>query len=527
MVMPKEILHEDVGLEPRLEWGELGPLPELAPDPPDITPDMLPEALRSWIQDAAQRASVHLAFIAVAAIVSAGSVIGRSVGIYPKQRDDWQEAPNIWGAIVAPPSSLKSHAIQEGAQHVRRLAAKAQEEFSEAQANANLDAEVVKLELAQLKAQAKNKKANLDDFKVDMKAKMQELDDLTTIAEKRYIVNDTTMEKAGELLKDNPRGLLYVKDELVGLLKACNKPGNETMRPFLLEAWNGKGSYSFDRIGRGTLHIPAVTLSLLGGIQPGKLRSYITGAVGAGEGADGLLQRFQMLVWFDRAAPWRNVDARPNQEARDKAFEIFEFLDKLGDSDHIQKESDAQHSDIPGVRFEEAAQASFNSWLNTHMIELRGRDLESSPAFQAHLAKYPSMVASLALIFHLIDLAGHRELGNIPKVSQTALELALMWTSYLRLHAEKLYATEINGAVISAHALAERINMGELESGADISKIPQRKWSSLKNKAEVDSAISKLEEVNWVQVVTVRNQGARASRVLLTNPDWIQDKEEQ
>ena len=36
---------------------------------------------------------------------------------------------------------------------------------------------------------------------------------------RRFITSDTTIEKASELMKDNPRGLTILRDELVGL--AC------------------------------------------------------------------------------------------------------------------------------------------------------------------------------------------------------------------------------------------------------------------------------------------------------------------
>jgi hypothetical protein len=38
---------------------------------------------------------------------------------------------------------------------------------------------------------------------------------------RRYKTNDATIEKLGELLADNPRGLLIFRDELIGMLAAC------------------------------------------------------------------------------------------------------------------------------------------------------------------------------------------------------------------------------------------------------------------------------------------------------------------
>jgi putative DNA primase/helicase len=84
----------------------------------------------------------------------------------------------------------------------------------------------------------------------------------------RYMTNDVTIEKLGELLNENPNGIFQVRDELMGLLRGTEKDGHEQDRAFLLEAWNGKGRFTYDRIGRGTIDIDNVCLSLLGGIQP-------------------------------------------------------------------------------------------------------------------------------------------------------------------------------------------------------------------------------------------------------------------
>ena len=88
---------------------------------------------------------------------------------------------------------------------------------------------------------------------------------------RRFKTNDPTVEKLGELLRDNPAGLLYMRDELVGLIASWDKQGREGDRQFFLEAWNGDGTYDTDRIGRGTILIPNLCVTIFGGMQPDKL----------------------------------------------------------------------------------------------------------------------------------------------------------------------------------------------------------------------------------------------------------------
>jgi putative DNA primase/helicase len=48
----------------------------------------------------------------------------------------------------------------------------------------------------------------------------------------RRIVNDTTVEKLGEMMSDNSNGLTCVRDELSGLLSSYDKQGGKETAPF-------------------------------------------------------------------------------------------------------------------------------------------------------------------------------------------------------------------------------------------------------------------------------------------------------
>ena len=54
--------------------------------------------------------------------------------------------------------------------------------------------------------------------------------------ERRYITQDATTAKLGELLHENPQGLLIHRDELSGWLKSFEKSGQENDRHFFWKA---------------------------------------------------------------------------------------------------------------------------------------------------------------------------------------------------------------------------------------------------------------------------------------------------
>ena len=133
---------------------------------------------------------------------------------------------------------------------------------------------------------------------------------------------------------------------------SARQAGREGDREFYLEAWNGTGSYTVDRIGRGTIHIPSLTLSVFGGIQPGKLQALIASAVhGGGSADDGLLQRFQLTVWPDHLPPGWKPTRWPDNEARDRVNTSFESLAAMG-----AETVGATNDDIPYLRFSPGAQ---------------------------------------------------------------------------------------------------------------------------------------------------------------------------
>jgi hypothetical protein len=310
------------------------PLPEVLPPAAPLGPTMVPEPSRGWIVDVSERMQIPPDFASAGAVVVAGSLIGRKLGIHPKRQDDWLVVPNLWGAVVGRPSLMKSPALTEVMKPLARLVAEAYEEYQDAKLSYETDVLVAEATKAALKDELK--RAAKEAVRSGDRSKLEEIAHHSQHAEvpeepllRRYKTEDATVEKISEILLENPRGILVHCDELSGWLRNLDKQGREGDRSFYLEAWNGTGSFDVDRIDRGSLHIPALCLSILGSIQPGPLSSYVYQAAQGEKGDDGLLQRFQLLVWPDAPSTRRNVDRWTNIEAKNRACEVFNRLDEL------------------------------------------------------------------------------------------------------------------------------------------------------------------------------------------------------
>jgi hypothetical protein len=160
--------------------------------------------------------------------------------------------------------------------------------------------EALKDALLKSSKQALQRKSSMNNIDaLSLKEKLMQSKEPAKPIWKRYKTNDATIEKLSELLAQNPRGLLLYRDELVGLLSGWDREGREGDRAYFLEAWNGYGSLTTDRISRGTVHTENVCLSIFGNIQPAKLAHYLDRTI-RGMDNDGLLQRFQLLIYPDQ-----------------------------------------------------------------------------------------------------------------------------------------------------------------------------------------------------------------------------------
>lgn len=498
------------------------PLPDLLPPVPGLPPELIPDGLRGWLTDVAERAQVPVEFVAAPAVVALGGVIGRTVGIYPKRHDNWLVVPNLWGGIIGRPSMIKSHAVGEALKPLRRLAARATEEHEQGSFAIEAQRLAIEAQIDEAKSRLKSAvrenadpagaQADIEGLLAQKKSLEQEL------TERRYFTNDPTVEMVGKLLNENPRGIVVVRDELSGWLRLLDKAGREGDREFYLEAWNGTGSYTYDRIGRGTLHVEALTVSIVGGIQPSKLQPYINNALKGGQGDDGLLQRMQLLVWPDKPSAWRNVDRVPDRDAENRAFEIFQALDVLDPATLV----DEQSGDIPALRFAPEAQELFDEWRGQLEHRLRSAEFKDAPAFEAHLAKYRSLMPSLALIFHLVDVVSNRAEGAVTFDAATfdAARKAAQWCDFLEQHARKVYAPELNVSVSLAHQIMEKIVTGDINDGDTVRDVYRHGWSGLATVEDVGSGLEVLSQHNVIWIDKEQTGGA-PSAVIRVHPDIL------
>lgn len=491
------------------EWPEPKPLPNGLAPVETFSSEFMPDALAQWVDDIANRLQCPPDYVAVAALTSLGSVIGRRIGIKPQVKTDWVEVPNVWGMFIGRPGMLKSPAMGEALKPIHNLEAEAAKENEIAQQAyaAGMDAYELRKQVNkalardELKAN-KNKNAKID---LDFGEKPKEPTPI------RYRTNDSTYEAIGELQIANPMGLLVERDELVSLLKQLDRDEQAAARGFYLSGWSGTQPYTFDRIIRGHRHIEAVCISVLGTTQPARIVEYVRFANRGGAGGDGMMQRFGLLVWPDAPREWQDIDQYPNSAAREKAWEAFERMAKLDTAAALSLGAQkGPYDKLPSLRFEEAAHVDFLAWRMD--LERRLRSGEMSPALEGHLAKYRKLVPSLALINHVAD-------GGAGPVSHRALLKALAAAYYLESHARRVYGSGREGELAAAKAILKHLRNGDLADGFTARDVHQRGWAHLTEREDVGAGLSLLADMDYLAPsALIGVEGGRPKVTHVINP---------
>jgi hypothetical protein len=480
------------------EWPKPEPIQNELPPVEAFSEDLLPDSFRPLVADVTERMQVPMDYPAVVMVLCLAGAVNRRAVIQPKANDTgWMIVPNLWGGIIGPPGFMKSPVIQAATRPLNQIQTEWRHEHEEALKDYAAEKEKYELRRTAWKElyKAASKKGNASPDRPEDEPEEPKV--------RRLIVNDATFEALHQTMSENPAGILVIRDELTGWWSQLDRAGREGERAFCLQAWNGDTGHTIDRIGRGTIHVEACCMSMLGGIQPGRLRSYLVDALEDGPSNDGLVQRFQLLVWPDTVPDWNYVDRAPDAASEQGAARVFRKL----------VEMDAENP--ARLRFASDAQELFIDWYAELEAKIRGGELH--PALISHLSKYRSLMPSLALLFHLAEAAGGGD-----TVSLDSTRRAAAWCEYLESHARRVYSCIVTPQLRAARELAGKIKHRKVGTEGFFScrDVYLKGWSGLDTPEAVKMSAEVLQDAGWVRDVSAGagRFGGRPSNRYEVNP---------
>ena len=222
----------------------------------------LPQPMRQFVEQAAGAIGCDPAFVALPALATAAALIGNTRTIRLKQ--GWTEPCVLWACIIGDSGSLKSPAILAAAAPVYQMQGELRIHYKD---------DVERYDQAKGSFEKRRRQASKDGGLFDERPPDQP-------RPKRVVVSDVTVEKIAEVLEDNPRGVLLLRDELAGwfgsFTRYKGKQGGTDL-PNWLEMHRA-GPIVVDRKtgDRPSLFVARAAVSVAGGIQPSTLAHCLT-----------------------------------------------------------------------------------------------------------------------------------------------------------------------------------------------------------------------------------------------------------
>ena len=490
-----------VGVELPIEWPELLPIQSDLPPVLSLRGDMLPISFRALVRDVAERMQVPMDYPAAVTVLCLAGAVNRRAIMQPKANDSgWIVVPNLWGGIIAPPGFMKSPVIQAVTHPLNQIQADLRSEYEQALVDHSRALEEAELRKSVWKEEFKR----LAKKGIGVPQRPPEAPAAPIF--RRLVMNDATFEAMHQTMSENPAGILVIRDELTGWWSMLDRAGREGERAFCLQAWNGDTGHTIDRIGRGTIHVPACCMSMLGGIQPGRLRSYLADALKDGPSNDGLIQRFQVLLWPDTEPKWSYIDRAPDAASEEQAARVFRRLVELDPENPLR------------YQFAPDAQNAFVEWLAE--LEAKVRSNELHPALISHLSKYRKLMPALAVLFELAEWAVGD--GSADTVSLESAKQSAAWCEYLESHARRVYSCVVTPQLRAARELAEKIRNKRVGADGFFScrQVYLNGWSGLDTPEAVKLAAEALQDAGWVRSVSAEPgpMGGRPSNRFAINP---------
>jgi hypothetical protein len=369
--------------------------------------DALPHPLSAFVAEAAAALGCDGAMVALPAIAVCGSLIGNTRTISLKS--DWQEPSVFWTCVVADSGTLKSPAHDVAVRPLQRLQKRLQTEHAARMAQYESEHEEWK---NRKKRDAAN--AGPEPEKPIMP---------------RVVCSDITVERLGELLEQNPRGILCARDEQAGWFNSFTRykgKGGASDLPAWLEMHRAS-MVIIDRKTsvKQTLFIDRAAVSVCGTIQPGILAKAVRG-----DFLDsGLVARLLLAMPPKTQKQWRKVGIDP---ATTDAYErLLESLYRLDFG------ADGGGERVPvALDLDSDAEQVWEDFYNDFAAE----QAAAAGASAAALSKLEGYAARFALLHHICKWAASSIDDRFP-IGAESVKAGIKLARWFASEIQRVYAT--------------------------------------------------------------------------------------
>jgi hypothetical protein len=376
------------------------------PDPEEFPISALPITVRQFVREAAASVGCPVDYLGLSTLAALSAAIGDTRRIVIKK--DWTEGAAIFGMIVGGPASKKTPAMNLALRPVRERQMALRTEYER---------------------QKEEHEAALRDYEKAKKDGPSELRKPEKPTLVRTYADDTTVERLADILNENRRGLLIIKDELSGWLGSMNQykqGGKGADRQFWLSVHTNQPVAVDRKSSDEPVIVARPFVSIVGGIQPEVLPDF-----GKDRG-DGLIDRFIPVYPKPRVGRWS--DDEISDHVREEYARTISSLYKLR---YANEEEDPFPSRVPMTS---EARALFVAEYNRLHEELEspGFPQRLRPAW-GKLEAYQARFALIIAMTRIIELGNQGQGGIVERITREDMAGGIRLLEYFKNHVRRVY----------------------------------------------------------------------------------------
>jgi hypothetical protein len=305
----------------------------------------------------------------------------------------------------------------------------------------------------------------------------------------RAWIEDVTSEALAELLQQNPRGLLSIRNELSGWFsfgQYKNGGGMDDIARWL--QMFDADSIMVDRKTSGYTYVPRASVCVAGGIQPKILERVL----GEQHRDNGMLARLLVAYPPRRAKRWTDAEIPTKLDS-----EMTAVFDRLYE---IEPDLNQDEEPVPKpIPLTQDAKRVWVDFVNEHGQE----QLKHVGSEAAVFSKLEAYAARIALVLHCTRLAACDQTIEEPdKIDRASIEASIRIIRWFTEESLRIYA--IHALDESAREIHKRKELIERQGGS----VSVRDWQRLRSINSAASAQQELDELAAEGVGTWREAAA-------------------
>jgi hypothetical protein len=350
---------------------------------------IFPTEVQDYIHQCSENLNLVPDFIGVGILSAVAALIGNSYQIQIK--NGWTERPLLWLVIV-------------GHSGIRKTP--------------SLDAAIKPLQQLDKMLYAKY----CEEWQY---YKESQQEDKEKPISKQLLVTDSTIEALIPILKNNPNGLLYFKDEIIGWINDLTRYNRGSAEQQWLSIYSNQPIRLNRKIEDGNFRIEQPFANVLGGIQPAILSSLFE----KDRGQTGFTNRiaFSYPDPIKRRVSYSELDS--NLVKQYENF-IHRFL-------HLKKnETETDTIEPIRLKFSFQAQDRFYEW-DESFINKNINDSSTTESLKSVLSKIEALMPRVALIIQIMKRVGASK-KEPTEVDLDSVNKAISLTDYFYNHYQKV-----------------------------------------------------------------------------------------